>query len=204
MKPGFFLHIFCASVACAVYLLGHPAFAQAAKEGCTCDFADSKWEAYGTKAACATYMHKGRTSCNIEFAGISANPNLVKSVLGFDPTKYRNETYKFAASYIALLENGKRSDLSDPKFLAQGLAMIMRGAYLRGPADDKAVSDLKILDNEVTQFLEKYTVTVSDVFLGRKPPFKVVVGKATFDVQRGNIIVDEPNGHLLVVYLPPG
>jgi hypothetical protein len=44
-----------------------PALAQTKR--CTCDFADSKWEAYGTKAVCATFMHKGRTSCEVKFGG---------------------------------------------------------------------------------------------------------------------------------------
>jgi hypothetical protein len=158
------------------------ALGQAKQPRCTCDFAEPKWQAYGTNASCATFMHKGRTSCEIEFSGLDANPNLVRSVLGIDPREYRSEAFDILSKYLQYLRDDKRDDLADPGFLTIALPILMRGAYLRASPDGPTPDQIKALDGIIVEFIGKFSKDVSDVFLGRKSPFSTEFGDARFEI----------------------
>lgn len=180
-------------------LVAAPALSQTKK--CTCDFANSKWEAYGTKAVCATFMHKGRTSCEVEFGGFGADPHLM-SRLGLDPVSYQAERSVALGRYFQDLQKDDRNDLSDPKFLQTILPIIMRGAYLR-PMNDTPIDQIKDLDATIVRFLDgKNASDVSNTFLAKSPPFTREFNGAKFEVGRGYMIVDHPVGRLTVVYFP--
>jgi hypothetical protein len=176
-----------------------PAFAQMKK--CTCDFAESKWEAYGTKAVCATFMHKGRTSCEVEFGGFGADPNVI-SALGGNPADYQMKRAQALTRYFQDVQNNNRDDLFDPKFLQTILPFLMRGAYLR-PMADVPIDNIKRLDSAVVTFVEKNSSDVSDTFRGRKPPFSKQWDEAKIEVGRGFMTVDHPAGRIAVIYFSP-
>jgi hypothetical protein len=173
------------------------------KQGCTCDFADPKWGAYATKAYCAIFMHKGKTACEIEFTGLSANPNLVASIVGIDWGTYRANAFETLNRYLQYLREGNRAGLADPKFLATALPTLMRGVYLRGSIDDVTVGQRVLLDKAIMEFLSKYLNDVSDVFLNKKPPFSTEVSDTRFEVNRGYIVVlDRSGDRLIALYMP--
>lgn len=181
-----------------------PAFAQAKGQGCVCDFADPKWTARGTNAACSVLMHPGRTSCEIQFAGIGANPNLISKVLGRDPKAYRAETFEVINIYFQYLRDNRRDSLSDPKFLTRALPVFIRGAYLsEATIDDTTLARTVALDKAIMQFIEKYSSDISNVFLNKQAPFRAEVDEARFQVGNGSILIDHPAGRLITIYIPP-
>lgn len=180
-------------------LVATPALAQAKR--CTCDFADTKWEAYGTKAVCATFMHKGRTSCEVEFGGFGADPNLLSS-LGIDPQAYRTERVQALARYFLDVESKDRKDLSDPKFLQIILPILMRGAYLR-QMTDVPLEKIKDLDFAIVSFIDKNSSDVSNTFLALKSQFSTEWQGAKFEVGRGYMTVDHEVGRITVIYFSP-
>jgi hypothetical protein len=181
----------------AVYLVAAPAHAQTRR--CTCDFADSKWEAYGTKAICATFMHKGRTSCEVEFGGFGADPNLLSRLLGFDPETYRTMRAEALTRYFRDVQSNDKRDLSDPKFLQTILPILMRGAYMR-PMTDVPTEKIKDLDFAIATFFDKNSSDVSDTFLALKPHFSKEWRGAKFEVSRGFLSVDHEVGRITVIY----
>ena len=182
-----------------------PAFSQAKAQGCECDFSDPQWKARGTNAACSVLMHPGRKSCEIQFAGIGANPNLISKVLGRDPKSYRDETFEVINIYFQYLRDNRRDSLSDPKFITRALPVLMRGAYLSGSSiiSDSELVQIIALDKAVIEFLEKYSATVSNVFLNKQAPFRAQVDAGKFEVGNGSIVVDHPAGLLITIYIPP-
>src|SRR5262249_3722624 len=120
-----------------------PALAQ---EPCPCNFKERPWHAVGTKALCTAWMMPGRTSCTIEFGGISTDMKLVAEVLGLDQAKYRAEVYDVITRYLQYLRDEKTKELVDPGFLSRALLIGMRGAYLRGPLSEAQRSQIKNLD----------------------------------------------------------
>jgi hypothetical protein len=180
----------------------HPVFAQAKQQGCTCAFADPHWEAHGTNAACAAFMHKGRTSCEVEFGGLGATPNLVSQVLGVSYGAYRNDTFEILNVYLQYLRDGKMASLADPNFLRKALPILMRGAYLRGTIDDVSLEQRKRLDNTITEFLNKFAPDISDVFMRKREPFITEFADAKFEIGRGYIVIDRSEDHLVTVYIP--
>jgi hypothetical protein len=180
------------------FLVATPAIAQTKR--CTCDFADSKWEAYGTKSVCATFMHKARTSCEVEFGGFGADPK-VMSTLGIDPAAYQAERVKALTTYFQSLQ-GRPQELFDPKFLQTILPIIMRGAYLR-PMNDVSPDGLKDLDSTVIGFFadEKNATIIREVFLGGSS-YSTSYKAAKIEVKRGYVIVDHPVGRIVVIYVP--
>jgi hypothetical protein len=180
-------------------LLTTPAVAETKR--CSCDFADSKWEAYGTKAVCATFMHKGRTSCEVEFGGFGADPNLI-SMIGKNVSSYQTERAQALTRYFQDVQNHDRKNLCDPKFLQTILPILMRGAYLR-PMTDVPVEKIKDLDSVIASFFNKNSEDVSDTFLALKPPFSKEWQGAKFGVGRGYMTVDNAVGRITVIYFSP-
>ena len=176
-----------------------PALAQMKK--CTCDFVDSKWEAYGTKAFCATFMHKGRTSCEVEFGGFGADPNLI-SAIGLDPALYQKERDRALTRYFQDVRNKDTRDLSDPIFLQEILPVLMRGAYLR-PMADVPVAKIKNLDFAIVTYIAKNSSDVSDTFLAIKPPYSTQWEGTKIDVGRGYMTVDHEVGRITVILFLP-
>jgi hypothetical protein len=194
--------IFCVKLAVfSVCLFIAPALAQTKR--CTCDFAESKWEAYGTNAVCSTFMHKGRTSCEVDFGGYSADPNLLKK-LGIDPTSYNQKRIIALARYFEDVAKTDRRDLIDPKFLQTILPIIMRGAYLR-PMNDAPFEKIKDLDATIEAFFldEKNVLAVSEAFSSKGSGFSKEFNGAKFDVGWGIIRVDHPVGRLMLIYFSP-
>lgn len=176
-----------------------PAAAQVAQ--CKCKFAKPPWEAFGTKAFCAAKMRPGLTTCEIAFAGFGADPKLVASVVGRDPVEYQQdvlEVLKAFEQYVA----GNRAVGLTPSFLSKALLVLMRGAYLRGPQDDKEIEQTKLLDSAVRSFLEKYSGQVTDVFLGKSPPFSTEVADAKLQIGRGTVNVEHAAGTVATIYIP--
>ncbi|WFU32388.1 hypothetical protein QA635_38925 [Bradyrhizobium brasilense] len=176
-----------------------PAAAQVAL--CKCKFAKPPWEAFGTKAFCAAKMRPGLTTCEIAFAGFGADPKLVASVVGRDPVEYQQDVLdvlKAFEQYVA----GNRAVGFTPSFLSKALLVLMRGAYLRGPQDDKEIEQTKLLDAAIRGFLEKYSAQVTDVFLGKSPPFSTEVADAKLQIGRGTVNVEHAAGTIATIYIP--
>ncbi len=95
-----------------LFAISGSARAQANEARCPCDFAEPKWQGYGTGAACSTYMNVGQTSCQVDFGGTGANPNLISKALGVDSRAYQRETFEVLIAYLQYLENGKKADLN--------------------------------------------------------------------------------------------
>jgi hypothetical protein len=194
--------IFLISVTLGWYFIFFIGSAQAQAPGCPCTFKEAPWEAYGTKAACTTISRKGGTSCEIEFGGVSADPNVVEQVLGLKPTEYFPRVYEVLGAFLQYLRDNKREALADPKFLSTALPIFMRGAYLRRPVSDDRISQAKSMDSAIMAFSEKYSDQVSKVFLGSAPELKVTVNDANFRVGRGYVTVDHPFAFLFTRYMP--
>jgi hypothetical protein len=197
-------HIATASVlaAGAFLLLLHSVTALAQGPACRCNFAQPPWEAYGTKALCVTYSRKGRTSCEVSFAGAGADMKIASQVLGIDPAQYKRDLSTVLGSFVEYTTEGRVPLTSSPDTLANSLLVLMRGAYVRGPLDDPKV--MQSLDSAIKSFLEKYRAQVTGVFVGKDPPFKAEVNDARFDVGRGYIVIEHPAGTLITRYAPPG
>lgn len=177
-----------------------PATAQVAI--CHCTFAKPPWEAFGTKAFCAAKMRPGLTTCEIAFAGFGADPKLVNSVVGRDPAEYQKDVLDVVRAFEQYVAGDKAVGLNSPDFLSRALLVLMRGAYLRGPQDDKQIEQTKSLDSAVQGFLEKYSGQVMDVFRGRRPPFSTEVADAKFQIGRGTINVEHAAGTVATIYIP--
>lgn len=177
-----------------------PTLAPAQTSGCHCDFSDSKWEAYGTKAACAIFMHKGRTSCEVEFGGYGADAKVVNALMSF--AVFSQERAQTMGRFLADLQNNDRDDLFDPKFLQKILLLISRGAYLRVSNDAKP-DQIKSLDGSIREFLDRYSIRVSEVFRGKTGGFVESVGGTKFEVSRESITITHEIGRIVVVYGPP-
>jgi len=170
-----------------------PANAQTNQPRCTCEFADSSWHAYGTKAACAVYMHDGKKTCEVEFAGVSANPNLVSKATGQPIVQY---DFGYAIGYFEVLAKRDITRLADPKLFVPQIKALMRGAYFRGEYNDRAATMDKIL----VSFFDKYTQQVSDVFLGKASAFKTEISGGQVEVGRGYITLDYASDRVTAVY----
>ncbi|MGY3499453.1 MULTISPECIES: hypothetical protein [unclassified Bradyrhizobium] len=177
-----------------------PATAQVAL--CKCNFAKPQWEAFGTKAFCAAKMRPGLTTCEVAFAGFGADPKLVSSVVGRDPAEYQRDVLEVVKAFEQYVAGDKAVGLNTPGFLSKALLVLMRGAYLRGPQDDKEIEQTKLLDSAVQQFLDKYSGQVTDVFLGRSPPFSTKVADAKLQIGRGTVDVEHPAGTITALYIP--
>jgi len=178
-----------------------PALGQ--EKRCECKFADPKWQAFGTKAACTAFTGKGRTSCEIAFGGLGTDPNVVRNVLGVSPAEYQTQAIDVLRFYLELIEKNNRVGLADPKLIRTALPIFMRGAYLRSPEDGIDLADAKHLDSVISEFFDKYTLDVSQVFAGKKETFFAAVNETKFEVGRGYVLVDDPSsGRLVTVYMP--
>jgi len=179
-----------------------PAPAMAQVPQCRCKFAKPPWEAFGTKAFCSAKMRPGLTTCEVAFAGFGADPKLVTSIVGRDPAEYQRDVLEVVKAFEQYVGGDKAAGLNSPVFLSKALLVLMRGAYLRGPQDDKEVQETKLLDFAVRRFFEKYSDQVTSVFLGKSPAFSTEVDNAKFEVGRGTIIVDHPAGAITTIYIP--
>jgi hypothetical protein len=196
---------FCALLLSAIALTlaiitPSPAVAQVAQ--CTCKFAKPPWEAFGTKAFCAAKMRPGLTTCEISFAGFGADPKLVNSVTGRDPAEYQKDVLEAVRAFEQYVAGDRAVGLNSPDLLSKLLLVLMRGAYLRGPQDDKNIEQTKLLDSAVRGFLEKYSGQVTDVFRGKIPPFATEVADAKFQIGRGTVSVEHAVGTVATVYIP--
>jgi hypothetical protein len=184
--------------AVSTLLPAQPAGAQERK--CECKFADPNWEAFGTKAGCSAYVRKARTSCEIEFGGISAEDQLVEDVLGINPQLYRKELYSLLSDYLVYLRDNKREQLARPEFLQRSLLIFMRGAYLRGSPDIREREQIKVLDATVRAILEKLAPQIAEVFLGRIGGFSTEINDAKVSIGRGFILIELPDRQLFTRY----
>jgi len=169
---------------------------------CECKFADPKWQAFGTKAACTAFIGKGKTSCEIAFGGLGADANAVSVVLGVSPSEYQTRALDILRIYVEFLEKNNIDGLVDPKFLQTAVPNFMRGAYLRSSQNGSDLADSKRLDLAISQFFDKYSQDVSQVFAGKKETFFAGVNETKFEVGRGYIVVDDPSGRLVTIYMP--
>ncbi|HLZ02656.1 MAG TPA: hypothetical protein VKR55_10960 [Bradyrhizobium sp.] len=176
-----------------------PAFGQ--EKQCECKFADPKWEAFGTKAACSAFVRRARTSCEISFGGLGTDPNVARSVLGAPPD-YQTKIIDILRTYLELLEKNDRGALANPQFLSAALPIFMRGAYFRGPQDSATLAGTKRMDAAITGFLDKYATDVSQVFVGKKDSFSTNMGETKFEVGKGYVVVNDPAGELITSYMP--
>ena len=170
---------------------------------CECRFADSKWQAFGTNAACTAFMGRSRTSCEVAFGGLGADVNVARSVLGSAYPEYQTQIIGVLRQYLDLLERNNRDGLADPKFIRTALPIFMRGAYFRVPRDDADAAEARILDAAVTGFFDKYSDDVSRVFLGKKEAFSTSVNDTKFEIGKGYIVLDDSlGGRLITSYMP--
>jgi hypothetical protein len=176
-----------------------PALGQ--EKRCECKFADPKWHAFGTKAACSAFLGKGRTSCEIAFGGLGTDLNVARNVLGVSPA-YQIQIIEVLRTYLELLGKNNRDALADPDFIRTTLPIFMRGAFLRGPQDATALAESKRLDSVIGEFFDRNAKDVSLVFLGKKGAFSTNVNETKFEVSRTYISVDDPAGYLITTYMP--
>jgi hypothetical protein len=126
----------------------------------------------------------------------------VASVVGGDPAEYQRDVLEVVRAFEQYVAGDKTAGLNTPGFLSKALIVLMRGAYLRGPQDDKEIQQTKLLDSAVRSFLEKYSGQVTDVFLGKSPPFPKEVADAKFQIGRGTVIVEHAAGTIATIYIP--
>ncbi|TWC60150.1 hypothetical protein FBY04_102439 [Pseudomonas sp. SJZ080] len=65
---------------------------------CECEFSSRDYQAYGTSGACGVFMYAKASICEISFAGIGANPDvLTNPTLGafFTSRQHRGEGHEF-------------------------------------------------------------------------------------------------------------
>jgi hypothetical protein len=188
------------AILCVLVLIPtfEPALAQ--QRPCECYFKDPAYKAIGTKAACTAWMGKGKTSCEIEFAGVGADTNLISTLIGRQPAAYRREVYDVLSVYAQYLRDGKRDDLLSSQFLQRALPIFMRGAYLRN-SQGRQLGEIKEMDSRIAAFVEKFAPLISDVFQGKNPGFSTEIPPTKFTVGRGYILVDDPAGDLIQLYM---
>jgi hypothetical protein len=202
-KGGYYkIATFLVSAALVWYCAFASGFAQAQAPGCQCTFKEAPWEAHGTKAACTAITRKGGTSCEIEFGGVSTDPKIAAQVLGLDRSAYTRDAYKILGQYLQYLMDNKREAMADPKFLSVALPIFMRGAYLRRSLGEADYKQVRSLDSDIINFLDKNSDQVSKVFLGYAQEFSVTIEDANFTVGKGYITVKHPFGFLITRYMP--
>jgi hypothetical protein len=168
---------------------------------CECYFKDTAYKAIGTKAACTAWMRRGKTFCEVEFAGVGTDTNLVATLFGREPASYSREVYDVLSVYAQYVRDGKRDDLVSPAFLRRALPIFMRGAYLRGNMEGRELGLIKDLDSRIGAFVEKFAPEISAVFLGNKSEFTTEIPPTKFHVGKGYILVEDPAGDLIQRYM---
>ena len=193
-------------ISLCILLFLFPSIANSKKIECQCEFSEKPWEAYGTNAACVTYSKKNRTSCEVEFAGLSYDKNLLENVLGFDSIKYRDLVFKVAGKYIEALRTDNKELLTDSEFIKTALPIFMRGAYLRKPTnqqiDKKWEQNLKNLDNAIISFFNNKANDIGSVFEGKKQLFETKYEGAYFIVGQGYVKVYFEDAVLNAIFIP--
>jgi hypothetical protein len=198
---GIIRKFFAASLGLGGVLLSLSTLAE--EKSCECKFSKSPWEAYGTKAACTAYTRKSGTSCEIAFAGLGADPNLIAKVLGQDPSQYFDRVYNLLQeSYLPALRANDTKRLTDPELLQSALPIFMRGAFLRDSSG--SVDEAAALNKLIEGFVDKSKGDIGKTFRGDANPFEQKIGDATFTVGKGWIVVEYHDTILITVYMPGG
>jgi hypothetical protein len=190
-------------LATASLLLAGTLWSFSAFGDCACHFKDPAWEAYGTKAACATAMHKSETSCDVEFGGLDANPKLIAKIVNPDTAAYFAQVYAVLQLYLEALQKRDIQTLTSPDLLNRALPIFLRGASMQGSADDSAfVTDASNLDRAFVEFVSKYSEAIGKTFRGEIEPFTQVIADIPFNVGKGWISIHYKQETLMTQYLP--
>src|SRR3712207_6173870 len=125
------------SIVCfALAVMLVPIGANAAQERCRCEFSSPPWEAIGSNAACTTFSKKDRTSCEIAFGSLGADPSIAKEVLGEEQfAQYEKEQWDILIMYLSLVRTDQQvvgqNKVTDRGILRTLIPSFMRAAYLR-------------------------------------------------------------------------
>lgn len=179
---------------------------------CQCEFADPQWQAYGTKSPCSIWMDEGRKSCEIEFGGLGADPDMIAKILGREPSEYYAEVSEIVRAYLEL--RGKRDlALTSPEFIQKALPALMRGAFLRGIPAEEPMEDWKNLNAAIETYFKEFSVETSEIFRGSKDPmdrrsedFEIPIPGVLFHTETGVVVVElkgkKVSGTLVTVFSP--
>ena len=163
---------------------------------CQCSFAKPPWKAVGTRAACSAVTSNGRTSCNISFGGMGADPKVVFEVLGLQPKEYERQANSLLIRYLQAVDEAPQS-LIAPEFIRLALPSFMRGAYLRPGVTE----NLKELDEAVISFTEKHAKQIAEV-MEQRTHSEFKEKHATFTVMNGAVVVDFGGVRIVTIFLP--
>lgn len=177
---------------------------------CQCEFADPQWQAYGTKSACSIWMDEGKKSCEIEFGGFGADPDMITEILGREPLEYYAEVSDIVRTYLELRDKQDPA-LTSPEFIRKALPVFMRGAFLRGSPAEEPMQDWRNLNAAIIAHFEKFSVETSKVFRGSEGPMdhkseEFGIPGVLFHTERGVVVVElkgeKVSGTLVTVFLP--
>lgn len=155
---------------------------------CTCEFIDPEYTATGIRAACAAYMGPGKTSCTIDFSGISANRTLVQEITGMDETQYNEVLFEVLFTYSEAFAENTFTEIRQPEFIQIAVPVLARGIYLR----DQSQIGLDVaadLDEAIRSLVLDYADKITSVFTGIDEPFFLTINNFLFRIYGGYINV---------------
>lgn len=159
--------------------------AQAQGKTCECEFSSHDYQAYGTSGACGVFMYAKASVCEISFAGIGANPDvLANPMLSTNTLQAQLDIAPDIFSrYLVFVKTGNITQLSDRTFIERSLPALARASLFR-TAVQIAEAPIKQLDALIQQVAHTYSGELEAIFLGQKEPH-TVKWKAETDVELG-------------------
>lgn len=145
--------------------------AQADVKTCECEFSSRDYQAYGTSGACGVFMYAKGSICEISFAGIGANPDvLTNSKLGIHTLQAQVDVAPDIFSrYLEFVRTGEVTQLSEHEFLERSLPVMARASLFRA-APQLAEAPIKRLDALIQDVTHKYSGELEAIFLGKAEP----------------------------------
>ena len=153
------------------------------QEGCKCKFDTTDYTATGTRAAC-TSITKGGKNCEVRFGATESNQKIIQQVIGVDYESYRNFGFKYTFEYLRALQDRNLERIITPSFIATGIPLFLRSAYLGTPEPYLPIKDLRALDQAVSSYFGKYFDEVSKVFAEKNAePITRKLGRTFIEVK---------------------
>lgn len=173
---------------------------------CECEFSSRDYQAYGTSGACGVFMYAKASICEISFAGIGANPDVLTNPrLGTNTLQAQLDVAPDIFSrYLEFVKTGNITPLSEQEFIERSLPVMARASLFRA-APQIAEAPIKQLDAVIQDVAHKYSGELEAIFLGKKEPH-TLKWDAESDVELGRGYVQinyRKDIQLRVLYFSP-
>jgi hypothetical protein len=138
---------------------------------CECEFSGRDYQAYGTSGACGVFMYAKASICEISFAGIGANPDVLTNPrLGTNTQQAQLDVAPDIFSrYLEFVKTGNVTPLSEQNFIERSLPVMARASLFRA-APQIAEAPIKQLDAVIQDVAHKYSGELEAIYLGKKEP----------------------------------